>query len=168
MFETGAYIICGQHGVCRVESIGPIKLLEASEGKDYYTLYPIYSKGGVIYVPADSKKIVMRHIISREEAEKLIGELETLEMIGVDNERQREEILKRALRTCDVRQWARVIKTVHARKTLRLAQGKKVTAGDERCLHAAQENLYGELAVSLGIEKSAVESYIGQAIRGKR
>ena len=35
-----------------------------------------------------------------------------------------------------------------------------MTAGDERCLHAAQENLFGELAVSLGIEKSEVESYI--------
>lgn len=160
MFETGAYIVCGQHGVCRVESIGPIRLEEASAGKDYYTLSPLYSKGGVIYVPADSEKIIMRHVISRHEAEQLIGEIDGMDMIQIDNERQREETLKRALKTCDTRQWVRVIKTINVRKEKRLAQGKKVTAGDERCLHAAQENLFGELAVSLGIEKNEVESYI--------
>ena len=53
-----------------------------------------------------------------------------------------------------------MIKTINVRREKRLAQGKKVTAGDERCLHAAQENLFGELAVSLGIEKNEVESYI--------
>ena len=47
------------------------------------------------------------------------------------------------------------------------AQGKKVTAGDERCLHAARENLYGELAVSLGIEKNDVERYIMEKMEDK-
>lgn len=164
MFETGAYIICGQHGVCRVENIGPIRLSEASEGKSYYTLAPLYSKGGVVYVPADSEKIIMRYVISKEEAKELIGEIKDMDMLGIDNERQREDIMKKALRTCDIRQWVRVIKTVNARKEKRLAQGKKVTAGDERCLHAARENLFGELAVSLGIDKEDVESYIREAI----
>lgn len=160
MFETGAYVVCGQHGVCRVESIGPIRLSEASAGRDYYTLAPLYSKGGVIYVPADSQKIIMRYVISKKEAEDIIGEIDGMEMITIDNERQREETLKKALKTCDIRQWIRVIKTINRRKEKRIAQGKKVTAGDERCLHAAQENLFGELAVSLGIAKSEVESYI--------
>lgn len=38
MFEIGTYIVCGQHGVCRVEDIGKLKLSEASGNKDYYTL----------------------------------------------------------------------------------------------------------------------------------
>ena len=167
MFETGAYIVCGQHGVCRVENIGPIRLSEASAGRDYYTLLPLYSRGGVIYVPADSDKIIMRYVISRQEAEEIIGEIDGMDMIRIDNERQREETLKKALKTCDTRQWVRVIKTINVRKKKRLAQGKKVTAGDERCLHAAQENLFGELAVSLGIDKSEVESYI-ESRRGGR
>ena len=96
MFETGAYIVCGQHGVCRVESIGPIRLAEASAGRDYYTLSPLYSKGGVVYVPADSEKIIMRYVISRQEAEQLIGEIDGMDMIPIDNERQREETLKSA------------------------------------------------------------------------
>ena len=42
-----------------------------------------------------------------------------------------------------------------------------MTAGDERCLHAARENLYGELAVSLGIEKNDVERYIMEKMEDK-
>ena len=78
MFETGTYIICGQHGVCRVEDMGPLKLTEASKDRVYYTLSQVYSQGGVIYVPADSDKIIMRPVISRKEAEKLIDEMEEL------------------------------------------------------------------------------------------
>ncbi len=82
-------------------------------------------------MPADSEKIIMRYVISRQEAEQLIGEIDGMDMIPIDNERQREETLKKALRTCDTRQWVRVIKTINVRREKRLAQGKKVTAGDE-------------------------------------
>ena len=139
MFETGAYIVCGQTRRMQGGKHRSIRLAEASAGRDYYTLSPLYSKGGVVYVPADSEKIIMRYVISRQEAEQLIGEIDGMDMIPIDNERQREETLKRALKTCDTRQWVRVIKTINVRREKRLAQGKKVTAGDERCLHAAQE-----------------------------
>ena len=102
----------------------------------------------------------MRYVISRQEAEQLIGEIDGMDMIPIDNERQREETLKKALRTCDTRQWVRVIRRSMSAGKRDWPRGKKVTAGDERCLHAAQENLFGELAVSLGIEKNEVESYI--------
>ena len=35
-----------------------------------------------------------------------------------------------------------------------------VTASDERFLRTAEDNLYGELAISLGIDRKAVEGYI--------
>ena len=90
MFETGTYIICGQHGVCRVEDMGPLKLTEASKDRVYYTLSQVYSQGGVIYVPADSDKIIMRSVISREEAEKLIDEMEEMDVLWVENEKSRQ------------------------------------------------------------------------------
>ena len=41
-----------------------------------------------------------------------------------------------------------------------------VTASDERFLRTAQDNLFGELAVSLGIDKNDVEQYIMDRIDG--
>ena len=167
MFEIGTCIICGQHGVCRVEAIGPLKLYDSSPEKDYYTLNPIYSKGGVIYVPADSDKIVMREIISKDEAEKFIDEIEGMVSICIENEKRRDDIFKKALRTCDYREWGRIIKTLYERRQKRLAQGKKVTASDERHLKAAEDSLYGELAVALGMAKKEVEKRIVRQITEK-
>lgn len=167
MFKTGTYIICGQHGVCRIEDVGPLQLSEASKKRDYYTLSQVYSKGGVIYVPVDSNKIIMRPLLSKIEADTLLHEIADLEEIPVENDRQREEIFKKAIMTCDVKEWIRVIKTILIRRKKRLEQGKKTTAGDERCLHAAQENLYGELAVVLGMEKHEVENHILSIIEKK-
>ena len=134
MFETGTYIVCGQHGVCRVENVGKLQLTEASGDKEYYTLSKVYSRGGVLYVPADSEKVVMRPVISREEAEELIGHIKEIDMLQIDNEKRKEEIFKQAFKTCDSREWVKVIKTLYERKKIRLSKGKKVTASDERYL----------------------------------
>lgn len=167
MFEIGTCIICGQHGVCRVEAIGPLKLYDSSPEKEYYTLNPLYSKGGVIYVPADSDKIVMREIISRDDAERLIEEIDRIEGLLIENEKRRDDIFKKALRTCDYIEWVRTIKTLYERKQKRIAQGKKVTASDERYLKAAEDNLYGELAISLGVQKREIEKLVIERIYEK-
>ena len=52
------------------------------------------------------------------------------------------------------------------RKKIRLSKGKKVTASDERYLRTAEDNLYGELAISLNIDKNDVEQYIMDKIGG--
>ena len=166
MFKTGTYIVCGQHGVCRVEGVGKLQLTEASGDKEYYTLSKVYSRGGVLYVPADSEKVVMRPVISREEAEELIGHIKEIDMLQIDNEKRKEEIFKQAFKTCDSREWVKVIKTLYERKKIRLSKGKKVTASDERYLRTAEDNLYGELAISLNIDKNDVEQYIMDKIGG--
>ena len=168
MFEAGTYIVCGQHGVCRVEGVGKLQLTEASGDKVYYTLSKVYSRGGVLYVPADSEKIVMRPVISKEEAEDLIGHMREIDMLQIDNEKRKEDIFKQAFRTCDSREWVKIIKTLHERKRIRLAKGKKVTASDERYMRTAEDNLFGELAISLGIDKNDVEQYIMDRIGGVR
>ena len=40
----------------------------------------------------------------------------------------------------------------------RLAEGKKVTASDERYFNMAEDKLFGELAIALGVEKSQMKS----------
>ena len=41
-----------------------------------------------------------------------------------------------------------------------IAEGKKVTAFDSKYYHIAEDSLYGELAISLEIEKDEVKDYI--------
>ncbi|MEI3218658.1 MAG: CarD family transcriptional regulator [Lachnoclostridium sp.] len=124
MFETGTYIICGQHGVCRVEDMGPLKLTEASKDIVYYTCHRDIPRA-VLSMYRDSDKIIMRLVISREEAEKLIDEMEEMDVLWVENEKRREDVFKQALRTCDNREWVRSLRLCMPEDSPVLHRGRK-------------------------------------------
>ena len=164
MFEVGEYIICGNNGVCRVENIGPMKISGMKKDRIYYTLSPVYSGGSVVYTPVDNQKIVMRSVLSRDEAERLIDDMKDIETFWIQDEKRREELLKESLKTCDCREWVKIIKTLYLRKQSRLANGKKEIAVDKRYLHVAEDSLYGELAIALNMPKSQVEQFVCERI----
>lgn len=160
MFKIDEYVVYGMNGVCKVEAIGPMSLGGVDSDKLYYTLLPLYTKGSRVYTPVDNQKVVMRRVISKTEACALIDESKEIPLIEADSDKNRELAYKEALRSCDCREWIRIINTAMRRKEERVAQGKKMSACDERYLKQAQDNLFGELAVSLNLEKNEVESYM--------
>ncbi len=160
MFEVGDYVVYGNTGVCKVTKVGSITGMHMPKDKMFYTLVPVYSKGSKVFTPIDSEKVIMRPVMSAIEAEELINGMKDTDELEMDDNKKRDDIIKEAMRTCDCRELLKVIKTLHARKKLRLEDGKKVTAGDEKFLHIAEENLHRELAIALGIEKTEVEEYI--------
>ncbi|MBR3769482.1 MAG: CarD family transcriptional regulator [Lachnospiraceae bacterium] len=164
MFEIGEYIVYGSKGVCQVEDISQVDIPGASKDRLYYVLRQLENGAGKIYVPTDNDKVVMRKIITREAAEELIQRMPEIEQMWVDNDKQREAMYKEAIRTCDYNEWVRMIKTLYFRKKERTAQGKKVTALDEKYLKAAENELYSELSLTLGIPKTEVLDYIKEHI----
>lgn len=164
MFSIGEYIIYGMNGVCRVEEIGPMSLNGVDSDKIYYTLLPLYTKGSRVFTPVDNQKVVMRPVISEQEVCQLIDDIRNIEEIDVIDDKRRELAYKEAVKSCDCRELIRIINTALKRKEQRLAQGKKMSACDERYLKQAQDTLYGEFAISLKIEKGEVEEYISTRI----
>lgn len=164
MFKIGEYVVYGMNGVCRVEEIGPMSLSGIDSNKVYYTLLPLYTKGSRVFTPVDNQKVVMRPVISKQDACNLIDEMKNVEQIEVADDKHRELVYKEALKSCDCRELIRIINTVLKRKEERLAQGKKMSACDERYLKQAQDSLYGEFAISLKMEKDEVEDYIEHRI----
>ena len=108
---------------------------------------------------------MIRPVISRDDAMALINHMDEIEMLWVPDERKREFVYKEAVRKCDCRELIKIIKTTFLRKKSRAAAGKRVTAGDERYLHLAEENLYGELAVALDMEQEQVKQMIIEKIK---
>ena len=66
--------------------------------------------------------------------------------------------------TCDYYQWISMIKTLYFRRNQRMSQGKKVTALDEKYLKAVENELYSELALTLGMTKTEVLAYMKERI----
>lgn len=160
MFEIGQQIIYGNTGVCIVERIGTLDPASGMGDRLYYTLSPFYTKESTIYTPVDNQKIVMRPILTKEEADALIAEIPQIEALWISDEKKREQDYKDALAKADCRELVRVIKTIYPRKQERLAAGKKVTASDERYFNMAEDYLYKELAISLDMDLEEVEEYV--------
>lgn len=160
MFKLEDVIICGKYGVCKVDEIGPVSFGGGAKNKMYYTLVPVYDTNSKAYVPVENDKIIMRPVMSEEEAKELISDIEGIDALWISEEKKRESLFKEAMYKYDCRELIKIIKAVYIRKRERTAQGKKVTMNDERYLHTAEENLYGELAVALKMDKDEVRAYI--------
>ncbi len=164
MFEKGELIMCGGHGVCRVIDITGNPIDQFDKEKKYYVLEPVFEKASTIYTPVDNDKIVMRRIMNKEEAEKLIAHIAEIDTVWIQEEKRREQTYKEAISTYDSRSLAQIIKTLYQRKRSRIDEGKKVLSSDEQYLHKAEELLYSEMSMALSIPKDKVVDYISEAV----
>ena len=164
MFAVDDYIIYGNHGVCRVETIGTVSLPMVDKNKVYYTLRPVYKNEAVVYAPVENPKSIIRPVLTKEEADALIEEIPQLESVWIANEKEREAQYKAALKSCDCRELIRIIKTLYCRKMDRIRDGKKVTVVDERYFRQAEDQLYGELAFSMKMDRSQMGDYLTERI----
>lgn len=164
MFEIGDYIVYGNNGVCKVEKIGYLDSSMVSGKKLYYTLNPYYTSGNTIFTPVDNQKVIMRPVLKKNEAEQLIQEIPVIESLWIPDEKKREFEYKQAFGKCDCRELVRIIKTIYLHKKSRMAEGKKVTSVDERYFTMAENNLYGELALPLEMNKEDVKEFVTQTV----
>lgn len=160
LFDKGEYIVYGTTGVCRVRDIAAMSAQESGREKLYYVLEPVGIAGSKIMTPVEGNKSVLRPILSREEAYRLIDGIREVDQLRIADDKQRESRYKEALKTCDCREWIGIIKTLYFRKKDRLARGKRLTEVDERYLKKAKENLYRELSIPLEISAEDVEKFI--------
>lgn len=143
-----------------MEDVTTMEMEGVPRDRLYYVLAPVSQKGGKIFTPVDNEKTPMRRVLTREEATGLIDRIPEIEELWITSEKLRENKYKECMRSGDCREWIRIIKTLYLRNQERSAQGKKVTATDEKYLHMAEEYLYSELEIPLEIPKNQVEQYI--------
>ena len=167
MFKIGDTVVCS-NGVCRIEKIGPLAGMGKSVAKrSYYTLRPCFDDAATIYVPVDGDDNALRFALGREEVSKLMDEIDDLEQINILDEKKREAEYKNAVNSKDPRKLIRIIKTMYFRRKARIESGKKSTAIDERYFRIAENRLYEEVALALGIDREEVKDYIRQYIEKK-
>ena len=164
MFELGTMLVHPTYGVCEVVHIGKIDMKNVKDERLFYTLVPLYDAKSKLFIPTDSDGLGLRPVMTKESALELVASLPAMEPITVQNDKEREKVFKEMIRGGNCEDISRIIKTLYLRKKARLAAGKKAVSLDEKYLFMAREQLYGELSVSLCIEKNGVEDYITQSI----
>lgn len=166
MFNIGQDVICGNKGVCTVEDITTLDISGVDKAKKYYILKPRYVSASTVYVPVDSAAASMRTIVTKEEAENLICAIPDIPVLDIKNEKLVEQDYKACMKANRCDEWVKLIKTIYERKQKRLQAGRKETAVDSKYFKIAEDNLYGELAVALEMERSEVCDYISAKLQG--
>lgn len=164
MFRIGEQVAHYKEGICEVTNIGKLDMRCSDNQKEYYTLKPLYNEGATLYVPVGVEQRQIRRVISPNEAKELIDDMENIDVLNIKDEKQRENMYKKALFQNQCREWVSLIKTSYLRKKERISVGKKVINVDERYLNNAERFLCGELAVALGIPKEKVQEFIAERI----
>lgn len=163
MYTAGDKIIYGGSGVCTVVEICTPNFSRAEWGKKYYKLCPVYGTE-TIYAPVDTKAFI-RPVMTREEAEKLIARIPEIEECVCSSHsitmlrQQYEEFFK----DHDCETYIQLVKGIYSKG----AAGKKLGQTDQKYMKRAEDTLYGELAVALGMTPSEVPAYIRAVIGSK-
>ena len=166
MFSVGELIVYGSMGVCRVEAVELRNVPGGGQGQ-FYVLQPVYQKCAVS-TPVDNDKIVMRPIISREEADRLIDTIPNVHAEAYHNKvlRQLTEYYESIIKLYDCAKLIELLASIYDKKRICAQMKKKFGALDERYMKRAEDMLFGEFAAALGIERSAVSQYISDRIGG--
>lgn len=165
MYHKNDYIVYGNRGVCQIVDIGVPDVTGIDTTKQYYILKPIFSSCNLVYIPVDNEKVLMRRILSCQEANELIENLEIIEPIYAANDKILEEKYKSSIAAQDAKELVKVIKTVYIKKHDKIKAGKKLGQTDERYLKKAEELLFGEMSLSLDIAWDIIAKQIEERVR---
>lgn len=165
MFKTGELVHYGSTGVCRITEIKNVKL-SAKEIKPYYVLQPLY-QSCVIQTPVDNKKVFMRPIISKEEAESLIDTIPSIEVEEYHSHVMREltEHYEASIQSHNCEDLLELTMSIYSKRRSLGQQNKKIGVIDERFMKRGEDLLYGELAAALEIPRENVQDYIAQRVK---
>ncbi|MGE5416651.1 MAG: CarD family transcriptional regulator [Acidobacteriota bacterium] len=163
MFKVNDYVVYGSTGVCLITDIQQDEFA-GNEGIEYYVLKPVYSENMTIKIPVNNVKVKMRKTMSKDEVLALIAKMPEQETLWLDDNRERSEYFKAALKTGKSEEWVKIIKTIYLEKTEKAAIGKKLSKTDEDVLKSAEKQLNEEFALALGISPDEVLPYILQHI----
>lgn len=130
MLKIGDYVVKVNEGICKVEE--SVQRDDGTEMRNYFLLVPISNSGMNIYIPQNSEYSGVRALLSKEEAQTFIDTIEQIKPREIDNDKQREQIYKDALKSLELSQLVSVLRNMDARAVERKKIGKKVTALDER------------------------------------
>ena len=163
MFNIGDLLFYGTNGVCRVSEICASPF-DSNDTRSFYKLTPIAENSTlVIYTPVDNTQVVMRSLISKDEAEALLARIGSIEKVSVAIEKHRKDAYRETIREGNPEGFVKII-NVRARRELFRRTRRRVPDMDNDFEHTAKTCLYGELSTVLGICREDIHRIITESI----
>src|SRR5574344_1449252 len=156
MYQVGDYVLYN-YNVCQIAKTTDIN------GSQYFVMIPTTDPSLTIKIPVLNCEQVLRHIMSKKEAEALIKRIPDIKMISAPD-RALEFEYRKLMVTGNSEDLVKIIKTTYLRNKIRKDNGKKVGEKDSKYFKLAEASLYSEISLSLGIDFDKTREYIIQSI----
>ncbi len=163
MFSVGDYVYYGTAGVCAVKDICASPFDKTDE-RLFYMLESCGMNSTTIYVPTENTAVVLRSLMTLDEAELFLSELRILKPLEVLNERQRREEYRNAIKCGTPTSLASVIKTVYERRQRALNEKRRVADTDADFDKIARHGLLGEISKVFDISEEEAEEKVYSAM----
>jgi CarD family transcriptional regulator len=165
MYQTGDFIVYGDTGICKITDISTMSATSKQSPALYYTLTPLF-QNCVIHTPVHGAKVFMRPAITKEMANRIIDDIPSA-TITTYHSRSVNDLTHHyqssfASHKCE--SLVDLTMSIFAKKQELEKQGRKPGATDEKYMKRAEELLFGELSVALGIPKDDVPAYISKRV----
>ena len=157
MFRIGDLVVHPMHGAGVIDDIVQEKI--GGVIKEYY-VFKMPTGGLVLKIPTENSQVIgIRGIISQAEAEKLIHDIPdlTVESSANWNKRYQENLTR--LKSGDLYQVARVIKSLMQRDSLR-----GLSNGERKTLHNAKQIMISEIVLGEKVAYQEAETRIDRAM----
>lgn len=165
MFEKGEKVYYGTAGVCKVNDICRSPF-DPNDERTFYVLEPSdFNAGTIIYAPADNETVILRPLMTVDEANALIANVGSLPTVEIANEKQRRDEYRNAIRNGTPVSIASVLKTIYLRKSKRNTQKKRMSDTDIEFEKLARRALFTELAVVLNVTADEAEKRMDEAMK---
>lgn len=157
MLKQGDVVVYKCKGMYEVQEIGTLNFSFVDRKKQYYTLQSMDNDRDKVYSPVDDNTNIRRPM-TKEEAMKLIENVDDVETLWIQNEKMREQEYKKCIATYEPERWVQVLKTLYSRTRKR----GSITSMDKKYQQLLEHVLYAELSYILEIPVNKVESFIMQ------
>lgn len=160
MYQTGALLVYGIHGVCRV-------LEEEQRTVDrkkvtYLVMEPLGQPGARFLVPTHNATAMgkLRPLLTREELDALLRAPELRQDRWIPDEGKRRQCYRELIGSGDRERLLGMLCSVYRHKKAQTAAGKKCHMCDDDFLREAEKLLAGEIAAVMGVEQAEARRYL--------
>jgi len=159
MFKVGDFVVY-KRDVCKINDYKELYINDT----DYYELIPLLDDSLKIVVPVSSG--YLRNILPKDDVENIIDLIPNIQVIEI-NDKLIENEYKRLLYDGGLEGLIKIIKTTYLRNEDRINNRRKISEKDDNYFNLAEQYLYSEFSISLGLNYNDVKKYIIDRINKK-
>lgn len=165
MYQSGAYVLYGIHGVCRV--VGTEKQLINRKRTEFLVLEPLAQNESRFYLPTQNPTAMgkLKAVLSREEMLELLSSEQIRKDCWIREENQRKQYYRDLISSGDRTALLQMVSSLYRYKDEQMAAGRKFHQCDDNFLRDAEKLLSSEISLVMDFSPEEARDYLRSQLR---